>query len=83
MDMSRVIQHEQYAALLKMRNRISANVMAGNDLATHTAVGMLQGYLIGLCDAGEIDAASAASLENDMLSGIGFLVNAQKAGHAH
>lgn len=81
--MSRVIQYEQYDALLRMRNRISAHVIAGNDLATHTAVGMLQGYLIGLCDAGEIDAASVASLENDMLSGIGFLVNAQKAGHAH
>jgi len=81
--MSRVISHEQYNTLLGMRNRISAHVVTGNDLATHIAVGVLQGYLIGLSDAGEIDAASVASLENDMLSGIGFLVNAQKAGHAH
>jgi hypothetical protein len=81
--MSRVIQYEHYDALLRMRNRISANVMAGNDLATHTSVGMLQGYLIGLCDAGEIDSAIVTMLENEMLSGISFLVNAQKAGHAH
>jgi hypothetical protein len=81
--MSRVIQYEQYNTLLAMRNRISAQVVQGNDLATHTAVGVLQGYLIGLCEAGEIDAACVTALESEMLGGISFLVNAQKAGHAH
>lgn len=75
--MSMLIQHEQYNTLLSMRNRISAQVVQGNDLATHTAVGMLQGYLIGLRDAGEIDAACVTALESEMLEGISFLVNAQ------
>lgn len=79
----KTIEHAQYETLLSMRNRISAQVVAGNDLATHTAIGMLQGYLIGLCEAGEIDKASVTALESEMLGGISFLVNAQKAGHAH
>ena len=81
--MRRVIQHDHYEALLKMRNRISSHVMAGNDVSTQVCVGMLQGYLIGLCDAGEIDKDIVTALESEMLTGINFLMNSQKAGHAH
>jgi hypothetical protein len=81
--MSRLVQHEQYEVMLGMRNSISKAVAAGSDLETHAAIGRLQGYLIGLHTAGEIDKGDVAVLEADMMSGISFLLNAQKAGHVH
>jgi hypothetical protein len=81
--MSRLVQHEQYATLLRLRNVVSAAVAARNELETHTAIGRLQGFLIGLHSAGEIEADDVTTLENDMLSGISFLINARKAGNVH
>ncbi len=81
--MSRLVQHDQYAVMLNLRNGISQAVASGSDLDTHAAVGRLQGYLIGLQTAGEIEKSDVQVLEADMMSGISFLLNAQKAGHAH
>lgn len=81
--MSRLVQNEQYAVMLGLRNGISKAVAAGSEVDTHAAVGRLQGYLIGLHTAGEIDAGDVAALEADMMGGISFLLNARKAGHAH
>lgn len=81
--MSRLVQHEQYDVMLGLRNGISKAVAAGNDHETHAAIGRLQGYLIGLQTAGEIEKSDVQVLEADMMSGISFLLNAQKAGHAH
>jgi len=80
--MSRLVQHEQYEVMLFLRNGISQAVAFGSEAETHVAVGRLQGYLIGLHTAGEIDKDTVAALEADMMSGIAFLYNARGAGHA-
>lgn len=81
--MSRVIQHDQYSVMLTLRDGISRAVAAGDPIETHTATGRLQGYLLGLQAAGEIDNGDVEALEADMLSGISFLVNARKVGNGH
>ena len=81
--MSRLVQYEQYNVMLGLRNGISQAMESGSELEVHAAVGRLQGYLIGLQTAGEIEKSDGAVLEADMMSGIDFLYNARKAGHAH
>ncbi|HAF44693.1 MAG TPA: hypothetical protein DCK83_07075 [Gallionellaceae bacterium] len=81
--MSRLVQYEQYDMMLSLRNGISQAVATGSEAEAHAAVGRLQGYLIGLHTAGEIEKGDVAVLEADMMSGIAFLYNARKAGHAH
>jgi hypothetical protein len=81
--MSLVINHQQYDVLASLRKQVTAAVIANNPEETNRTVGMVQGYLIGLHTAGEIDAGDVRSLEAETLAGMDFLLNARRAGYAH
>lgn len=81
--MSRVINAQQYDALTAIRGRVTAAISANNPEDTHRAIGMVQGYLIGLFTAGEIDAFDVKSLEEETLVNVNFMLNARKAGHVN
>lgn len=81
--MRRLISQEQYAQLNNFRGRIAEAVKTGNHSGMYHAIGLAQGYLLGLQDAGEIDADILAALETETFAGLDFLLNARKAAHAH
>lgn len=81
--MRRLISQEQYGQLGSFRARIAEAVKTGNHVAMYHAIGLAQGYLIGLQDAGEIDADILAELETETFAGLDFLLNARKAAHAN
>ena len=81
--MSRVINAQQYDALTAIRGRVAAAIAANNAEETHRTIGMVQGYLVGLFTAGEIDAQDVKSLEEETLANVNFMLNARKAGYAH
>lgn len=81
--MSRFIDLLQYDTLTALRNKVCAAVTANSTEETHRTIGMVQGYLIGLHIAGEIDAGDVQSLEAETLANVQFLLNARKASNAH
>lgn len=81
--MSRVINAQQYDALTAIRGRVAAAIAANSAEETHRTIGMVQGYLVGLFTAGEIDAHDVKSLEEETLANVNFMLNARKAGHAN
>jgi hypothetical protein len=81
--MSRVIDLKQYDTLALLRNKVCAAVAANSAEETHRTIGMVQGYLIGLHTAGEIDACDVQSLEAETLANVQFLLNARKGCNAH
>jgi hypothetical protein len=81
--MSRIIDLKQYDVLTSLRTKVSAAVAANNPEETHRTIGMVQGYLIGLHTAGEIDTGDVQSLEAETLANVQFLLNARKAANAH
>lgn len=82
--MSRVINPGQYDVLTSLRNKVAAAVAANSPEDTHRTLGMVQGYLIGLHTAGEIDINDVRSLEAETMANVNFLLNARKgAAHAN
>lgn len=81
--MSYSINAQQYDALTALRGRVAAAITANSTEETHRTIGMVQGYLVGLFTAGEIDAHDVKSLEEETLASVHFLLDARKAGHAH
>lgn len=81
--MSRLIELPQYDMLTALRSKVAEAVNAGSAEETHRTIGMVQGYLIGLHTAGEIDAHDVQALETETLENVHFLLNARKAGNAH
>lgn len=81
--MSRLINQEQYQALLCIRSDIFKAIRSGNTGATQHGLGMAQGYLIGLRDAGEIDDAIMNALEAETFNSVDFMLNARRAANAH
>ena len=81
--MSRLMNAEQHSQLMLLRNNIAASVLANNADATQRSMGIVQGYLLGLYAANEIDFGDVQALEDEVMQGITFLMNARKAGHAH
>lgn len=79
--MSYTINARQYDTLTALRGRVVAAITADSPEETHRTIGMVQGYLVGLFTAGEIDVHDVKSLEEETLSGVNFLLNARKAGH--
>lgn len=77
--MSRVIDPAQYDQLTVLRNKVAAAVSENNNDEINRTVGMVQGYLIGLFTAGEIDAHDVQSLEVETLSNVYFMKNAKNA----
>lgn len=81
--MSRVIDLKQYDTLTALRNKVTAAISANSAEDTHRSIGMVQGYLIGLFTAGEIDAHDVQSLEAETLENVHFLLNARRVGNVH
>jgi len=81
--MSRVINAHQYDTLIAMRGRVAAAIAANSQEDTHRTIGMVQGYLVGLFAAGEIDAHDVKSLEDETLANVNFMLNARRADHAN
>lgn len=81
--MSRVIDMQQYDTLTALRGKVASSIAANSPEETHRTIGMVQGYLIGLHIAGEIDAHDVKSLEDETLQSVQFLFNARKAGNGH
>lgn len=81
--MSRLIGHQQYTQLASMRQRTIDSAERGSNVGMYHNIGMVQGYLLGLLDAGEIDAGDMAALEAETFANLDFLLNAQKAANGH
>jgi len=81
--MSRLIQPEHYNQLMLLRNNMAASVLASDADATQRSMGMLQGFLLGLYSANEIDFGDVQSLEDEAMQGITFLMNARRVSHAN
>lgn len=81
--MSRLIDMTQYDTLTALRGKVTAAISANSAEETHRTIGMVQGYLIGLHTAGEIDVHDVQSLEAETLESVHFLLNARKAGNGH
>lgn len=80
--MSRLMNHDQYNQLALLRQNMAVAVLRNNSDATQRSMGMVQGYLLGLYAAGEIDFGDVQALEDEVMQGITFLMNARKAGLA-
>lgn len=76
--MSRLMNADQHNQLMLLRNNMVASVMRGDADATQRGMGILQGYLLGLFSAGEIDFGDVQSLEDEAMHGITFLMNVRK-----
>ncbi|MGA8147796.1 MAG: hypothetical protein WB870_09520 [Gallionellaceae bacterium] len=81
--MTRLIEMSQYDTLTALRRKVTEAVHAGDAAETHRTIGMVQGYLIGLHAAGEIDARDVHSLEAETLGSVHFLLNARNGANAH
>lgn len=81
--MSRLIQPEHYNQLMLLRNNMAASVVASDPEATQRSMGLVQGFLLGLYSAGEIEFCDVQSLEDEAMHGITFLMNVRKASNAH
>ena len=77
--MSRLIELQQYDMLTALRGKVVEAVNAGSGEETFRTIGMVQGYLIGLHTAGEIDAHDVQALEAETLESLHFLLNARRA----
>lgn len=81
--MSLFISHEYYQQLTLLRGNTAASVLANDAGATERSIGILQGFLLGLHAAGEIDYGDVQALEDESMQGITFLMNARKVGRAN
>lgn len=79
--MSLLMNHDQHSQLMLLRNNIAASVLANNAEATQRSMGMVQGYLLGLYAANEIEFSDVQALEDEVMQGITFLMNARKVVH--
>lgn len=76
--MSNLMNAHQHNQLMLLRGNLAKAVLANDPDSTQRSLGMVQGYLLGLHAAEEIDFADVQALENDVTQGMSFLVNAQK-----
>lgn len=76
--MSRVIDARLYDQLTALRDKVAAAVADNNNDEMNRTVGMVQGFLLGLYRAGEIDEHDMQSLEIETLSSVYFLKNAAR-----
>lgn len=80
--MSLLINHDQYNQLALLRQNMAVAVLRNDADATQRCMGMVQGFLLGLYAAGEIDFGDVQALEDESMQGITFLMNARKVGLA-
>jgi hypothetical protein len=77
--MSRLVQHEQLAMLTNLRAALSISISAKNGEEMYRDIGKVQGFLLGLQVAGEIDAETMKSLEDEVMYEVIFQLNLVKA----
>ena len=80
--MSRLMNAEQHSQLMLLRGNIVVSVLANNPEAIQRSMGIVQGYLLGLYAANEIDFGDVQALEDEVMGGVTFLMNVRKAGRA-
>lgn len=76
--MSRLIDLLQYDMLTTLRDKVAAAIADNNNDEMHRTIGQVQGFLIGLHTAGEIDAHDVKTLEEETLANVYFMKNARK-----
>lgn len=81
--MSYFINADLHNQLMLLRNNMASSVLRNDPEATQRSMGMVQGYLLGLYSAGEIDFGDVQSLEDEAMQGITFLMNARRVGNAN
>jgi hypothetical protein len=81
--MSRLMNADQHSQLMLLRGNMAASVLANDAEATQRSMGMVQGYLLGLYAANEIDFGDVQALEDEVMQGITFLMNARKVVNAN
>lgn len=64
--MSRLMNHEHHSQLMLLRGNVAASVLANDADATQRSYGMVQGYLLGLYAANEIDFGDVQALEDEV-----------------
>ena len=74
---------DQHNQLMLLRRNLTQAVLANDADRTQRSLGMVQGFLLGLHAADEIEFADMQALEDDVTQGLSFLVNARKVSHAH
>lgn len=74
---------DQHNQLMLLRGNLAQAVLANDADRTQRSLGMVQGFLLGLHAANEIEFADMQALEDDVTQGLSFLVNARKVAHAH
>ena len=80
--MSRLMNADQHNQLMLLRGNMAASVLRNDADATQRCMGMVQGYLLGLYAANEIDFGDVQALEDEVMGGVTFLMNVRKAGRA-
>lgn len=81
--MSRLMNADQHNQLMLLRGNLAQAVLANDADRTQRSLGMVQGFLLGLHAAEEIEFADVQALEDEVTQGLSFLVNARKVSHAH
>ena len=81
--MSRLMNADQHSQLMLLRGNMAASVLRNDADATQRCMGMVQGYLLGLYAAQEIEFCDVEALEAEINGAVAFLRNARKVGNAN
>lgn len=81
--MSRLMDAGQHSQLMLLRDNLAVQALAGNSNATQRCLGMVQGFLLGLHAAGEIDFGDVRALTEEVVQSVTFLVNARRGCRVH
>ena len=84
--MSRTMNESQYRQLMLLRGNVARAVQANDPDQTQRTLGIVQGYLLGLCAAEEIDADDVQAFDADVQADLRLLYAARDAArcrHAH
>jgi len=65
--MSRLMNADQHNQLMLLRGNIVVSVLANNPEAIQRSMGIVQGYLLGLYAANEIDFGDVQALEDEVM----------------
>lgn len=85
--MSRLMNADQHSQLMLLRGNVAKAVQANSPDETQRTLGIVQGYLLGLHAAEEIDAGDVQALDAEVQADLAFLYAARDAAarssHAH
>lgn len=85
--MSRLMNAEQHQQLMLLRGNVARAVQAGSPDETQRTLGIVQGFLLGLHAANEIDSGDVVAFDAEVQADLAFLYAARDAAarssHAH